>query len=257
MSTDARVTFDAFADDYDFFTAHHDYDGWTRTIEQLAREHGLSGTRLLDVACGTGKSFLPFARRGYTVTACDVSAEMLAHAARKVGADVRLEVHDMRALPVLGAFDLVCCIDDALNYLLSEDELRASIAGLARNLAADGVAVFDVNTVRSYRTFYGELHVIGSDDRVIVWEGQTPASFGEGDLATAHVDTLAQTSDGPWRRMRTVHRQRHFPRDVVEGAIAAAGLRCVGVYGMQFDGSMTPGFGELDNSKAVYFARHA
>jgi SAM-dependent methyltransferase len=256
-SDEARSTFAAFADDYDLFTAHHDYDDWTSTLERLAREHGLRGSRLLDVACGTGKSLLPFLRRGYAVTACDISPEMLAHAARKVGAGARLEVHDMRALPVLGEFDLVACIDDGLNYLLSTDELRAAVAGLARNLAAGGVVLFDVNTVRSYRTFYGELHVIQSDGRVIVWDGQTPPSFDVGDAALARVDTLARDEDGTWCRERTLHHQRHFSRDVIEQAIADAGLRCVGVYGMQFDGSTEPGFGEHDNSKAIYVARHA
>jgi SAM-dependent methyltransferase len=252
----ARVTYDSFADHYDLFTAHHDYDHWTSTIERLARDHGLRGTRLLDVACGTGKSLLPFANRGYTVTACDISASMLAQAARKVSDDVHLAVHDMRALPLLGTFDLVCCIDDAVNYLMSGDELVAALEGMRRNLADDGVIVFDVNTVRSYRTFYGSLTVVPSDDRVVVWHGRAPATFGEGEVARAATELLDRRPDGSWRREITVHHQRHFARDTVEGAIADAGLACVGVYGMQLDGSTVEGFGEHDNSKALYFVRH-
>src|SRR4051812_41635818 len=114
----ARATYDAFAEHYDLFTAHHDYDDWTATIEALARTHGLRGRRLLDVACGTGKSFLPFAPRGYGVTACDIPDAMVAAAARKARGGVRLAIHDMGDLPRLGAFDLVTCLDDAFNYLL-------------------------------------------------------------------------------------------------------------------------------------------
>src|SRR3954447_13575959 len=131
----ARAAYEAFAPHYDAFTAHHDYETWTRTLEGMARAHGLSGTRLLDVACGTGKSFLPFLDRGYEVTACDISPAMADRAAAKAGDGARIEVHDMRALPRLGAFDLVCCLDDAVNYVLSAQELEATLAGLARNLA--------------------------------------------------------------------------------------------------------------------------
>src|SRR5438445_9097917 len=104
------------------------------TIEQLARRHGLRGSRLLDVACGTGKSLEPFVRRGFTAVGCDLSTPMLDVAAAKLGPPVRLERHDLRELPRLGAFDLVCCLDDALNYLLPSDELGAALAGLAANL---------------------------------------------------------------------------------------------------------------------------
>ncbi|HEX6389051.1 MAG TPA: class I SAM-dependent methyltransferase [Solirubrobacteraceae bacterium] len=253
----ARVAYDAFATHYDLFTAHHDYDLWTRTLERLARDHGLSGNRLLDVACGTGKSFVPFLERGYEVTACDISAAMVEQAAQKAGDRARLEVHDMRTLPRLGEYDLVCCLDDAVNYLLTARELGAALTRMAHNLAPGGVLLFDVNTVRSYRTFYGSLSVIPSEDTVIVWNGHAQAEFGEAHLASATAEILERTGDDEWARHEAVHHQCHHPRRVVEAALSRAGLACTGVYGMQLDGSMEPGFDEHGNSKAVYVARRA
>ncbi len=144
-SSHARLAYDAFAPFYDAFTADHDYGAWTRDLEALAVRAGLRGRRLLDVACGSGKSFLPFLERGYEVTACDVSPAMAALAAEKAGDRARVEVHDMRALPVLGAFDLVVCLDDAVNYLLEPGEVVSALRGMRRNLAPGGVLVFDVN----------------------------------------------------------------------------------------------------------------
>jgi ubiquinone/menaquinone biosynthesis C-methylase UbiE len=112
MSAQAREAYDAAADVYDDFTAHHDYDGWTALIERLARAHGLAGDRLLDVGCGTGNSFLPFLERGYRITACDISPRMLARAREKCDGRARLSVADLRSLPRLGSFDLVLAIDD-------------------------------------------------------------------------------------------------------------------------------------------------
>src|SRR5919112_1807986 len=80
------------------------YDAWTSHLERRARRFGVSGRRLLDVACGTGKSFLPLLERGYEVTGCDISPEMLAEARAKAPGVV-LEEADMRELPKLGEFD--------------------------------------------------------------------------------------------------------------------------------------------------------
>ncbi len=150
-TSEAAESYASLAPFYDRFTAHHDYESWTAHLEAAAIEHGLAGRAHLDVACGTGKSFLPFLKRGYRVTACDISAEMLA-AARAKAPEATIERWDMRELPVLGRFDLVTCLDDSLNYLLEVGDLESALAGLARNLAPDGVCLFDLNTLSAFRT---------------------------------------------------------------------------------------------------------
>src|SRR3954451_8287065 len=117
MATDISPSpYGAFARYYDAFTAATDYERWSEEVLAAAGAHGLEGNRVLDVACGTGKSFMPFVRRGHRLTGCDGSPEMLAEAALKAP-EVDLHVCDMRALPALGSFGLVTCFDDSLNYL--------------------------------------------------------------------------------------------------------------------------------------------
>jgi SAM-dependent methyltransferase len=251
----ARAAYDAFAPHYDAFTANHDYEAWTTTLEGLARECGLRGHRLLDVACGTGKSFVPYLDRGYEVCACDISPAMLEIAGRKAAGRARLEIRDMRELPHLGSFDFVCCIDDAVNYVLTPADLVGTFAGLARNLAPGGVVLFDVNSVVTYRTFFASLSVIAADERVLVWEGHAGDAFAAGDVAQATLDALSRCEDGTWSRERSVHHQRHHPHAAIRSALRRAGLAPVAIRGMRLDGTMTDCFDELENSKAVYVAK--
>lgn len=250
----AAEAYEGLAPFYDELTREHDYEGWTYHLEQVALRFGVSGRRLLDAACGTGKSFVPFLERGYEVAACDISPAMVAVAAEKAAGRARVEVRDMRSLPRLGEFDLVCCLDDAVNYLQDEAELIATFRGLRRNLAARGVVVFDANTLMAYRSFFASATVVQAPDRVLVWDGRTPADLPSGGAADAELLALERDGDW-WSRTRSVHHQRHHPEAAIRAALAAAGLPWVAIYGMQLDGSVSDGFAELANSKAVYVAR--
>src|SRR6266513_2660346 len=92
----AVAAYDLLAPFYDLYTHDYEHDRWLANIEAIALGHGLTGHRLLDVGCGTGKSFMPMLARGYDVTACDISPAMVERA-RETGADVF--VADARDLP--------------------------------------------------------------------------------------------------------------------------------------------------------------
>jgi SAM-dependent methyltransferase len=251
-----RAAYDGMAAVYDRFTAHHDYAAWTAALESLARAHGLSGRRLLDVGCGTGKSFLPFLARGYEVVACDVSPAMAALAAAKAPA-VPVHVLDARTLPLLGGFDLVTCLDDCLNHLLTEEDLTAALAAMAANLAPDGLLLFDLNTLATYRGFFAGATVVADDATAIVWTGETDPRLGAGGRASARLVAFTPDGAGRWARLDVVHVQRHHPEAVVRTALAAAGLTCVAVAGHGLDGVPHDGVDELSDTKAVYLARRA
>ena len=257
MSASERSTaveYDALAPYYDAFTKRSDYEAWTDQVLVLARRHGLSGERLLDLACGTGKSFLPFLRRGFSVTACDCSAGMLAEAAR-AAPGARLERADLRRLPDLGAFDLVTCFDDSFNYLLGEDELAAAFAGVEAALAPGGLAMFDLNSLLAYRVTFASDRVTESDGVLFAWRGTASPDADPGCRADALLDVVAPIAPGVWSRVTTGHRQRHFTREVVLDVLAAAGLDCVAVHGVLADCSLVAPADESRHLKVLYTAR--
>jgi SAM-dependent methyltransferase len=245
--------YDAFAPYYDAFTAASDYEAFTREALALTRRHGLRGTRLLDLACGTGKSFLPLLRRGFQVTGCDSSSAMLAEAARRAPG-VRLVHADMRALPRLGRFDLVTCLDDSLNYLLSEHELAAAFAGIEASLDEGGLALFDLNSLIAYRTTFACDSVL-EDRRVLyAWRGSSSPGASPGCLSEATVDVFAPADGELYTRVTTRHRQRHFPRVAVLTLLADAGLRPLGVHGVLADCSLVEPADESVHLKVLYIA---
>lgn len=253
----ARAAYDALAPGYDTLTGWHDHAAWTGLLESVAAAAGLRGRRLLDVACGTGNTMLPMLERGYAVTGVDVSGAMLAEARRKLPPGTHLHRADMRELPRLGAFDLVWCLGDAVNYLQDPDELRKAFAGLRRNLAPQGVVVLDLNTLATFRTLYSSLLAVPTAGRIVVVEGRGRRDVASGGASSTWIDRLDRQPSGWWTRIRSEHHHRHHPEEVVDAALAAAGLRRRSLHGTDGAGALKAPLEELRHAKAVYVATTA
>jgi SAM-dependent methyltransferase len=252
----AEWAYEAIAPVYDDFTAHHDYEIWLGNLLPELRRHGLSGNRLLDVGCGTGKSFLPMLARGWEVTACDISPSMLELARGKAGDAARLTVADMRELPVFGEFDLVWALDDAVNYLLSVEELGDALRGMRANMAPGGLLMFDVNTLACYRTFFAETESVERGGRKLVWRGQASPDVPPGSISEACFEV--EPAPGTKGEVEThVHKQRHFPEAEVLATLEACGLRCLDVFGHGHDAVLKQPVDELVHAKVVYVAARA
>jgi SAM-dependent methyltransferase len=257
-STEARgaeIAYEAIAPVYDEFTAHHNYELWLGALLPQAERRGLTVGRLLDVACGTGKSFIPMLERGWEVTACDISPAMVEVARGKVRDTAELSVADMRRLPVLGEFDLVWALDDAINYLLDTDELERALAGMARNLGPDGLLMFDANTIRAYRNFFAEEVAIEQPGRRLLWRGRASADQAPGTIAEASFEVEVLEGGDAEPIPPQMHRQRHFTEDEVLAALGRAGLECLDVFGHDDTTVPEQPLDEGRHNKAVYISR--
>lgn len=243
-NADAEAVYQATAPVYDRLTEHHDYELWIGNLLPALKARGLASTgRLLDVACGTGKSYIPMLERGWEVTGVDISDGMLEWARGKTPG-VRLEPADMRELPELGSFDLVWCLDDALNYLLEPEELGLAFEGFRRNLAGAGLVAFDFNAVGAYRWFWADESVVEGDPP-LTWTGLAGEGFEPGEIAEAVLAYDGET---------VVHRQRHHPHEVVAEQLALAGLELLDVYGIKTDAVLRQPLDETEHTKAIYVA---
>jgi SAM-dependent methyltransferase len=251
----ALATYEALANAYDELTADYGHDRWLTVLERLAVEHGLAGRRVLDVACGTGKSFVPLLDRGYDVTACDLSPSMVAVAQARLPDPARAFVADMRALPALAEFDLVTCLDDAVNYLLEPRDLEAALASMRSALRPGGLLVFDTNTLLTYRTAFASDWVSEGAEHLFCWRGESDPRAAGGAVHAATADVFTRAAGARWTRTTCRHLQRHHPRRAVERSVARAGLLLRAVHGQTPGARLHPDADEQSHSKLVFVAQ--
>jgi SAM-dependent methyltransferase len=170
------ANYDTFAQFYDRATSSN-----TSTIDRVAgciARYLPSATSLLELGCGTGTVLAAMAA-GMDVTGVDLSPGMLAVAAGKVPA-TRLVEADITSIALDRTFDVVICVSDTINHLLSFERWVELFDRAYEHLTEDGLFLFDVNTVGNLRRICrnpANVRAIGQDLLVI---DVTP----DGDLAT-------------------------------------------------------------------------
>lgn len=142
-------SYDVFAPFYD--GVQGDRAEHAAYLRGLIAEHHPEAKTVLELACGTG-SILKRLQSTYAVVGVDLSEEMLAVAAQKLPG-VRLVREDMTRLDLGETFDVVLCVYDSINHLLTFEEWEAVFDRAGEHLSEGGVFVFDINTERQLATF--------------------------------------------------------------------------------------------------------
>jgi SAM-dependent methyltransferase len=219
----AQQAYDRFAPVYDEFNSANNYEMWLgEVLLPELEKHGLQKGWALDVGCGTGRAFDPLLGRGWQVVGCDASEGMVGQAAEKFGSRVQLHHADARELASMappkadGGFQLVLLLNEVVNYLTEDGDLERAFAGVRRNLAPDGLVVFDTNTL----LWFAESFAAGKSEEMSArgwdWHGLNE-TVERG--ATYEARLSGQGVE------QHVHRQRHWTPEQVDAALEAADLR--------------------------------
>jgi SAM-dependent methyltransferase len=137
------VSYERSASYYDLFGAKDDGDFLTALAARC-------GGPVLVAGAGTGREALPLAEAGAYAVAFDLSAAMLAVAARKIadhklGRRVRLVRADARRFSFRGRFPLVVALN-LFDHFVEDAEAAAALAHVKRHLAPGGRAVVNAGT---------------------------------------------------------------------------------------------------------------
>ncbi len=218
---------------YDKLNSETDYASWADFIEEIFRKFGKGTESVLDLGCGTGAMTFELRRRGYDMTAVDISPEMLSvarDAAEENGiSDILWLCQDMREFELYGTVNAAVCCLDGINHLTGAGDLDRCFSLVHNYLDPDGIFVFDVNTPHKFENFYGDRDYILEDDGVMCcWQNDYDKKRGVCDF---YLSVFEEREDGAWERTDEVVRERCYGREALEKALLKNGFEVCGFFG--------------------------
>lgn len=141
------MAYETFAFVYDEVMDTSLYDQW---LAFSKRHLPATNLELLELACGTGALAISFAKEGFTVTALDLSEEMLTIAAQRAMAeetDIQLVEGDMLDLSEVGQYQAITCFSDSLCYMANRQEVQQVFDEVFQALVEEGTFIFDVHSL--------------------------------------------------------------------------------------------------------------
>ena len=220
--------YEALAQIYDFVMRHVPYGEWTTYVEKILRKFDLRDPKILDLACGTGSLTLELAAQGYEVAGADSAPEMLRIArekARSALASVPFFEMEMQAAHGPPTYDVVLCLYDSINYLLSLRDIASALAGVTDLLLPGGVFIFDVCTENNSLKYFRDF---------------TECEHGDGFSYTRHsfyrpkdrmqINEFEIRFDGRPERWNETHQQKIYSSNEMLSVIEASPLEMLRMY---------------------------
>ena len=134
-----------FAEVYDIFMKHVDYNGWYKFLRNFMKKKG----EVIDLGCGTGEFIYRLLKDDFSVTGIDLSEKMLEVADKKLqrknlkNQNYKLIKENIINYESENEADYIICNFDTVNYLKDEKEFIKFIQKCEKNLKKDGLLIFD------------------------------------------------------------------------------------------------------------------
>ncbi len=229
--------YSALARVYDRLNADLDYEAWADFLEACFKQYLKKSPELvLDLACGTGTMTRVLSSRGYDIIGVDGSADMLSEAYSLGNGEGKILYlcQDMREFELYGTVGAVVSCLDSINYLLTEDDLRATFAGVHNYLDPDGIFLFDVNSSYKFSEIYGNNAYVLEDetpDGGAVFCGWQNEYDRESGICDFWLSIFEEDEDGRYCRSDEHQRERCYSLETLRRLLEQAGFEWLGAFG--------------------------
>lgn len=203
---------------YDVLMSHVNYGRWFTVAVELS---ALLPDRFrhLDAACGTCALLRKLLRLGWNTMGLDLSVAMLREGVKRKPAPP-VVAGDLRALPMVAAFDYVTCLFDSINFLTQPAELEVAFRELAKAIKPNGVLYFDVVTERMILDHFAGRR----------WTERTGRLSTTWESAYCRQSGIVETRIAVQNEPEHIIRERVYPPAQIEAAVESAGLSLLGVF---------------------------
>nr|WP_314929972.1 class I SAM-dependent methyltransferase [Shuttleworthia satelles] len=216
--------YESFAEIYDRFMDDVPYDRWRDHLLSIFKEYGIRSGLVAELGCGTGNMTERMAASGYDMTGIDRSTDMLQIAQEKQirrllsresatdseekteTAQILYLCQDMRSFELYGTMAGIYAVCDAMNYLLTEEDLLTVLRLVNNYLDPGGVFIFDLVSEAAYRKM-GERTIADCRDiGAFIWQNEFDEArwinhydlemFIREDAGELTVESSAESSSG-------------------------------------------------------------
>lgn len=220
------MSYERFAFVYDTLMQDVPYHKWIDRFVEKIDCYGITGNKVLDVACGTGEFTVRLAEKGYQVTGVDLSEEMLSIARAKAeaqGVAIPFFHQNMIELDMGELFDSIVIFCDSINYLDNEQDVQATFSRVYEQLQAGGLFMFDVHSIYKMEHIFADSTFADAGEEVsYIWNsfrGEEPYSI-EHELSFFVQDRETELYD----RFEEDHYQRTYPISAITEWLQQAGF---------------------------------
>lgn len=208
----------------------YDYERWVEYIEEILNRCDIEPNTIVDMACGTGSFTTRFAYKGYSVLGIDSSEDMLYVAKEKslaMGLSIPFIHQDMRNLSLHRPVDVITCMCDGFNYILSERDLASVFREVYNSLNTRGVLIFDISSYYKLENILGDnLMADASEDISLIWFND----FDKRDSICRMDLTFFVREEDRYIRFDETHYQRAYRLRDVQNTLKETGFSDIKVY---------------------------
>lgn len=222
----------ALAGTYDILNDGIDHAAWADFIENCVKRFSdIEVSEICETACGTGIMACELARRGYDVTASDLSEEMLSVAenrARNENLSIRFVVQDMRYTKMYSKKDLIICLLDSMNYLTHRQDIKYALESAYENLNDGGLFIFDMNSKYKFEHIYSDnSYVLESDGVYCGWQNYYNSST---KICDFYLSIFTENPDGTYTRSDEYQREKMYTIRQMKPIIKDCGFELCGIF---------------------------
>ncbi len=194
-------------------------------LSLIAGEKLFDRANILDLCCGTGQLAKVLAGKGYKVTGIDGSAEMLRYAKENAPC-ARFILKDARAFKLPPKYDIVFSTFDALNHIMTLEELEQTFKNVFNCLIEGGVFIFDMTLKKNFERAKDYLSYREKPGYFFI---QHPKYQAKKRLMESKI-TLFRTEGKLWKRSDISLFQTWYLMKDIKSALGNAGFRPIRTY---------------------------